>query len=69
MTALFCPMHPKPHPQCNEAGQCFVCGRSWSVDDEGNMMSAKRAVKIVGEIKPGADINDVIQPLNNQQSH
>lgn len=60
---LCCPMHPKPHPQCNEAGECFQCGRSWELTKDGDMMSKKRAVRIVGEIKEGADINDVIQPV------
>jgi hypothetical protein len=64
MTALACPMHPKPHPACSADGECPAYGRSWSVDADGNMMSKRRAVKIVGPLEPGADINAVIKPVS-----
>jgi hypothetical protein len=60
---IACPMHPKPYPSCDADGTCQLCGRTWRRDDEGNLLSEKRAVKIVGELKAGADINKVIQPV------
>ena len=62
---IACPMHPKPYPPCDADGTCQLCGRTWSRTADGDLMSAKRAVKIVGELKAGADINQVIQPITN----
>lgn len=64
---LVCPMHPKPYPPCYSDGSCRLCGRSWFVDERGNMMSKRRSVQIVGELKEGADINEVIRPVFRTQ--
>ena len=57
---IACPMHPKPYPPCDADGTCQLCGRAWFIDERGNQMSKRRAVKIVGPLEPGADINAVI---------
>jgi hypothetical protein len=62
---IACPMHTKPYPPCDADGTCQLCGRAWKRDAEGNLLSEKRAVKIVGELKAGADINRLIKPLSH----
>ena len=65
---IACPMHPEPHPPCDADGTCPLCGRTWKRDAEGNLLSEKRAVKIVGELKATADINQLIRPVARRTS-
>jgi hypothetical protein len=57
-------MHPDPKPPLDPDMSCQLCGREWSIDKAGNMMSKRRVVKIVGPLERGADINAAIKPTD-----